>query len=1070
MVRDDRVARRLRTQIAFWALVLTGLLTAPTVLAFTNFESHQIHPIDLTPDGSRLLVVNTPDSRLAIFAVGAGGALSLESEVPVGLEPVSVRARSNDEAWVVNHLSDSVSVVSLVPGEQRVTKTVPTDDEPSDVVFAGTGDSRAFVSISQRNRVDVYDAEDPGLVQFEIEIDGEDPRALARNASGTEVFAAVFHSGNQTLVISGEANDLSPLNTNRVSDPSGPYGGAKPPPPPGYDAGQVPFLGRPVTSLIAKWRDCEGGPAFEWCDDNDKSWNDLLETPSGDPIQMPDRDVARIDADAATPVVSGYVASVGTLNFGIEVNPVTNRIYVANTEALNHIRFEEGMEILGDGLGNEDGVCDHSEAASLCTPSLRGHLVDTRISVLDGSAVQGFIDLNPHIDYEAAITSVDKSLSIGQPNGMAFDSSGSLLYAAALLSEKVAVIDTSSVPGTIVDRIDVGEGPTGVALDEIRSRLYVLNRHENTVSVVDTATRQEVGPRIALFNPEPPILVTGRRFLYDAQETSGRGDVACASCHPFGNLDLLAWDLGTPPLPPADRPAQLWSLIDPFGLPAPITPGLNTGLFVECGFAPNQNGCGSFTPLKGPRTTQTLREIIGTEPFHWHGDRINFQDFNGAFPGLMMRSSTIADADMIAFGQFIGQLSYPPNPNRGLDDSLQPMDIGGGVMGNASAGKQDYLNSPRDNGRFTCNDCHLLPTGTNKRFINGIADQGHQAMKVAQLRNMYEKTGMTLHPEPEVEVPATTRSGFGFAHSGEINDLDTFLRNPVFNFVSTGSIQALNDNIAFMFQFPTSQHAGVGHAVLFDGSNNSEAGVVADLGVLLASLNAGGIELVVRHSVDGVRRSSLCTAVSASEASCQPDRAGEAPALASSLRMGAQSGAEVTFMAVPIAAGGRMGLDRDGDGFYDRSEIDVGADPADPLSTPDNVNTPPTANADGMTLIRGGTASVLDGGASSVLDNDIDGEGNDLTAAAASMPSNGSLSLEPDGTFLYIHDGSSTQADSFTYTAHDGTQSSSPATVTITVQGPLSVPAIGGLGWVAAMGALGWVARRRLRSRGRGTH
>ena len=31
--------------------------------------------------------------------------------VPVGLDTVSVRARTNNEAWVVNHSSDSISIV-----------------------------------------------------------------------------------------------------------------------------------------------------------------------------------------------------------------------------------------------------------------------------------------------------------------------------------------------------------------------------------------------------------------------------------------------------------------------------------------------------------------------------------------------------------------------------------------------------------------------------------------------------------------------------------------------------------------------------------------------------------------------------------------------------------------------------------------------------------------------------------------------------------------------------------------------------------------------------------------------
>ena len=49
-----------------------------------------------------------------------------------------------------------------------------------------------------------------------------------------------------------------------------------------------------------------------------------------------------------------------------------------------------------------------------------------------------------------------------------------------------------------------------------------------------------------MYNPEPPSVVAGRRFLYDAAFTSSHGDSACASCHVFGDFDSLAWDLGNP--------------------------------------------------------------------------------------------------------------------------------------------------------------------------------------------------------------------------------------------------------------------------------------------------------------------------------------------------------------------------------------------------------------------------------------------------------------------------------------------------------------------------------------------
>ena len=104
--------------------------------AFTLFESGQVRPLALSPDGTRLFAVNTPDNTLEILNVGAGGVAKVSS-VPVGLEPVAVAARSNTEVWVVNHLSDSVSIVDVSATPPRVKRTLLVGDEPSDIVFAG---------------------------------------------------------------------------------------------------------------------------------------------------------------------------------------------------------------------------------------------------------------------------------------------------------------------------------------------------------------------------------------------------------------------------------------------------------------------------------------------------------------------------------------------------------------------------------------------------------------------------------------------------------------------------------------------------------------------------------------------------------------------------------------------------------------------------------------------------------------------------------------------------------------------------------------------------------------------
>src|SRR5262245_57621606 len=132
---------------------LLGLLAAagPARASFVTFESGQVRPLALSPDGSRLFAVNTPDGRLEIFDVTSTG-LSHRESVPVGLEPVAVAARNDGEVWVVNHLSDSVSIVNVSASPARVTRTLLVGDEPRDLVFAGPARRRAFITTAHRGQ------------------------------------------------------------------------------------------------------------------------------------------------------------------------------------------------------------------------------------------------------------------------------------------------------------------------------------------------------------------------------------------------------------------------------------------------------------------------------------------------------------------------------------------------------------------------------------------------------------------------------------------------------------------------------------------------------------------------------------------------------------------------------------------------------------------------------------------------------------------------------------------------------------------------------------------------------
>ncbi|HKG21396.1 MAG TPA: hypothetical protein VKC34_05815, partial [Blastocatellia bacterium] len=97
-------------------LVLTALFlpktastqTATPPASYVNFEGSQTSPVRISQDGTRLFAVNTPDARLTVFDLLQAAGPSLIAEIPVGIEPVSVNARTNDEAWVVNQVSDSI--------------------------------------------------------------------------------------------------------------------------------------------------------------------------------------------------------------------------------------------------------------------------------------------------------------------------------------------------------------------------------------------------------------------------------------------------------------------------------------------------------------------------------------------------------------------------------------------------------------------------------------------------------------------------------------------------------------------------------------------------------------------------------------------------------------------------------------------------------------------------------------------------------------------------------------------------------------------------------------------------
>jgi VCBS repeat-containing protein len=94
------------------------------------------------------------------------------------------------------------------------------------------------------------------------------------------------------------------------------------------------------------------------------------------------------------------------------------------------------------------------------------------------------------------------------------------------------------------------------------------------------------------------------------------------------------------------------------------------------------------------------------------------------------------------------------------------------------------------------------------------------------------------------------------------------------------------------------------------------------------------------------------------------------------------------------------------------------------------VNDIPVAVADTFEINNDQTLSVTLPG---ILGNDSDVDSPVLTANLVSGPNHGTLTLQPDGSFVYAPDATHEGLDSFTYRASDGSDDSQPVTVSILV-------------------------------------
>jgi len=810
----------LRTEFHFCRalLALSCLLSAPLAQqargqgAPGHFEGRQTHPIALTEDGAHLLAVNTPEGRLSVYGMletSAANPLVLLAEIPVGSEPVSVRARTADEVWVVNEASDSVAVVSL--SRRLVIATLSCADEPADVVFAG---GKAFVSCARNSLLRVFDANSLAALES-IPLRGNYPRALAASPDGGKVFAAFQMSGNGTTVLPARLAppQPAPWNTNLPAPPA--------------------------TALIV---------------------------PAGDP-RVPyvvlDHDVAEISAGEGR--VTRYFSGTGTSLFDLAVRPGADELWVANTEALNLVRFE---------------------------PALRGHFIEnrvTRVRLADG-AVQPF-DLNPGIDYGVLPNPGAQSRALAQPMGMVFSRDGREAWVAAFGSDRVARLNAED--GSVRARVDLRpplaggavdarwmRGPRGMAWDEDRGRLYVLNKLANTISVIETRPVEKLAGEVPAGSVErmPAAVKEGRGFLFDAR-LSGNGTASCASCHIDADLDGLAWDLG-----------------DPGGEMITVQ-GANLAVHST---KPQPR---PMHPMKGPMVTQTLRGLSPGQPLHWRGDRATLGHFNATFRDLL-GGALIRDEEMAALQAYLDSLRHHPNPNLRLNGGL-PETLAGG---NPFQGQAKYLSHVNH-----CGVCHTLPTGSDQNVDDLRNIAGSQFLKTPPLQTTYQRAVL------DTRAGQTNTAGFGLLHDGTGG-----LRSlPTAHFYELDLLagQDFADVAAYVLSFGTGTSPAAAFSATVTAANRDSAALAAELEMAEGEARAGRSDLAAHGRIAGEHRGFFYEAAARlfrSDRENSP-RWSRAELLA---RLG--EGDALSFLGVLPGQGRRAGIDRNGNGLLDGDETPPG--------------------------------------------------------------------------------------------------------------------------------------------------
>ncbi len=342
------------------------------------------------------------------------------------------------------------------------------------------------------------------------------------------------------------------------------------------------------------------------------------------------------------------------------------------------------------------------------------------------------------------------------PYGLAVAPGGAALYISTTGSDSVTVIDVrrlmrylkslgpderralpndlSASANYVAARISVGRSPKGMAVSPDGARLYVANRTDDTISVVDTATRKSVRT-ISLGAPASLTAERRGERLFFSARFAFHQHFGCANCHLEATFDGLSWDLEP----------------DGFG--------------------------------KDYVDNRLLEDVADTAPFKWNGGNPDLETECGPrTEKFFFRTQSFSREELADLVSYIKSIPLRPNRYRLANGELTPAQ---------ERGKAIYERTRAKNGTpipeaNQCPVCHSGPHYTNRQLADvgsGKPTDRSPLIDVPQLTNialtapyLHDGSAKSLEEIWTVFNPKDTHGVTNDLQKDELNDLIEYLK------------------------------------------------------------------------------------------------------------------------------------------------------------------------------------------------------------------------------------------------------------------------------------------------------